>query len=100
YYLLIALAVFTFFNFRTKAKCFAGDVGSVTVAFILLFAIASLVLHTGNFIYILFLAVYGVDTVWTIFQRLLRRENIFEAHRTHFYQYLANEAGVNHLLVS
>src|SRR5690606_637064 len=92
--------VFAFFNFRTKAKCFAGDVGSVSIAFILLFALGALILKTGNFIYILFLTIYGIDSVWTIVRRLLRRENIFEAHRSHLYQYLGNEAGVNKLLIS
>ncbi|WP_153845407.1 MULTISPECIES: MraY family glycosyltransferase [Sphingobacterium] len=97
---LLGVVVFTFFNFRTKAKCFAGDVGSVTIAYILLFSLGLLILKTGNLIYILFLAVYGIDAVWTIIRRLTRRENIFEAHRSHLYQFLGNEAGVNKLLIS
>ncbi|MBE8722061.1 MraY family glycosyltransferase [Sphingobacterium pedocola] len=99
-YTLISVLVFAFFNFRTKAKCFAGDVGSVAIAFILLFALAALIIQTGNLIYILFLAVYGIDAVWTIIRRLYLKENIFEAHRSHLYQYLGNEAGVNKLLIS
>ncbi|WP_418359217.1 MraY family glycosyltransferase [Sphingobacterium detergens] len=99
-YSLLGLLVFAFFNFRTRAKCFAGDVGAVTIAFILLFALGALIIKTGNLIYILFLSVYGVDAVWTIAQRLYRRENIFEAHRSHLYQYLGNEAKVNKLVVS
>ncbi|WP_286735609.1 MULTISPECIES: MraY family glycosyltransferase [Sphingobacterium] len=97
---LEGVLVFTFFNFRARAKCFAGDVGSVAIAYILLFALGLLILTTGNLIYILFLIVYGVDAVWTIFRRLLRRENIFEAHRSHLYQFLGNEAGINKLLIS
>ncbi|WP_426790111.1 MraY family glycosyltransferase [Sphingobacterium sp. WOUb80] len=97
---LLGVLVFTFFNFRTKAKCFAGDVGSVAIAYILLFSLGQLILKTGNLIYILFLAVYGIDAVWTIIRRLARRENIFEAHRSHLYQFLGNEAGVNKLLIS
>lgn len=97
---LIATAVFAFFNFRKKAKCFAGDVGSVAMAYILLFIIASLIVYTQNLIYILFLAVYGIDTIWTIIRRLSRKENIFKAHRSHLYQFLGNEAGVNKLLIS
>ncbi|MBB1645568.1 glycosyltransferase family 4 protein [Sphingobacterium sp. UME9] len=99
-YSLLGVIVFSFFNFRMKAKCFAGDVGSVAIAYILLFALGALIMKTGNLIYILFLAVYGLDAVWTIIRRLLRRENIFEAHRSHLYQFLANEAKVNKLLVS
>jgi len=97
---LLGILVFTFFNFRTKAKCFAGDVGSVAIAYILLFALGALILKTGNLIYILFLSVYGIDAVWTIIRRLMLKENIFEAHRSHLYQYMGNEAGINKLLIS
>lgn len=97
---LLAVLVFAFFNFRNNAKCFAGDVGSVAIAFILLFALGALIIQTGNLIYILFLTVYGIDAVWTILRRLYLKENIFEAHRSHLYQFLANEAGVNKLAVS
>lgn len=99
-YTILGVLVFTFFNFRTKAKCFAGDVGSVAIAYILLFALGLLILTTGNLIYILFLTVYGIDAVWTIIRRLSKGENIFKAHRSHLYQYLGNEAGLNKLLVS
>lgn len=97
---ILGAVVFAFFNFRTKAKAFAGDVGSVSMAFIVVFLLGQLIITTGNFIYILFLAVYGIDTVWTIIRRILNKENIFQAHRTHLYQYLANEAKVNKLYVS
>ncbi|MNT16648.1 putative undecaprenyl-phosphate N-acetylglucosaminyl 1-phosphate transferase [compost metagenome] len=99
-YSLMGVLVFAFFNFRTKAKCFAGDVGAVAIAFILLFALGALIIKTGNVIYILFLSVYGIDAVWTIVRRLLKKENIFEAHRSHLYQYLGNEAKVNKLAIS
>src|SRR5690606_21862206 len=87
----IANGVFAFFNFRQKAKCFAGDIGSISMCFILLFSILNLILSTENLIYTLFFAVYGVDSVITTIFRLLRRGNIFRAHRTHLYQYMANE---------
>lgn len=97
---LLGVVIFMYFNFRIRAKCFAGDVGSVAIAYILLFALGLLILKSGNLIYILFLSIYGIDAVWTILQRLSRRENIFEAHRSHLYQFLGNEAGVNKLLIS
>ncbi|GEM62172.1 UDP-GlcNAc--UDP-phosphate GlcNAc-1-phosphate transferase [Sphingobacterium faecium NBRC 15299] len=97
---LLGILVFAFFNFRNKAKCFAGDVGSVGIAYILLFALGTLIFKTGEFIYILFLAVYGVDAIWSIVRRLYLGENIMEGHRTHLYQYLANEAGYNRLVIS
>lgn len=99
-YSTIACLVFGFFNFRQKAKCFAGDVGAVSMAFIILFLLTKLILQTGNIIYILFLAVYGIDSIWTIVRRLIRKENIFQAHRTHLYQILANENKTNKLTVS
>lgn len=97
---MLGVLVFAFFNFRNKAKAFAGDVGSVSIAYILMFALGALIIKTGNFIYILFLLIYGLDSVWTIIRRLYLRENIFEAHRSHLYQYLGNEAKVNKLLIS
>lgn len=99
-YSMIGVLVFTLFNFRKNAKAFAGDVGAVSIAFILLFALGALIIKTENVIYILFLGVYGVDAIWTLFRRLLLKENIFEAHRSHLYQYLGNEAGINKLVVS
>ncbi|MGJ1413667.1 MraY family glycosyltransferase [Sphingobacterium multivorum] len=97
---MLGVVVFAFFNFRITAKCFAGDVGSVAIAYILLFALGALIIKTGSLMYMLFLVVYGIDAVWTIVRRLLRGENIFAAHRSHLYQYLVNEAGFNKLWVS
>lgn len=99
-YSLLGVLVFTFFNFRNKAKCFAGDVGAISIVFILIFALGLLVISTGKFIYLLFLAVYGIDAIFTILQRIYLKKNIFEAHRMHLYQYLGNEAGINKLFVS
>ncbi|HEY8783443.1 MAG TPA: glycosyltransferase family 4 protein [Mucilaginibacter sp.] len=97
---MLACGVFLYFNFRKKAKCFAGDVGSVTIAFWISLLLLKLIFVTGNWSYILFLAVYGVDSVLTIVHRLILKQNIFKAHRLHFYQLLANERKVPHLFVS
>lgn len=96
----VAVLVFGFFNFRKRALCFAGDVGSVSMAFIVIFFLLTLIIQSGELKYIGLLLVYGLDTVITIIFRLIRRENIFEAHRSHFYQYLANVKSWPHLLVS
>lgn len=98
--LFASLSVFGFFNVRKKAKTFAGDVGSVSIAFIISYLILILVLKTQCLVWILLLSLYGVDTVITIFFRLLRKENIFEAHRSHFFQFLANEKKILHISVS
>lgn len=95
-----ALVVFSFYNVRKRARCFSGDVGAVSVAFILSYWIYGLVIANDNLIYVLFLGVYGLDSVATIALRLYRKENILEAHRSHLYQLLANEKGWSHVKVS
>jgi UDP-N-acetylmuramyl pentapeptide phosphotransferase/UDP-N-acetylglucosamine-1-phosphate transferase len=95
-----ALVVFSFYNVRKRARCFSGDVGAVSVAFILSYWIYGLVIANDNLIYILYLGVYGLDSVATIALRLYRKENILEAHRSHLYQLLANEKGWSHVKVS
>ncbi|WP_288205518.1 glycosyltransferase family 4 protein [uncultured Parabacteroides sp.] len=97
---LLSLLVFCFFNFRKRAKCFAGDVGSLSIAFIIVFALGKLILQTGDFTYIVFLALYGVDSVLTICHRILLHENLGQAHRKHAYQLMANELKIPHVVVS
>jgi UDP-N-acetylmuramyl pentapeptide phosphotransferase/UDP-N-acetylglucosamine-1-phosphate transferase len=100
YCLASGALVFGWFNFRKKAKCFAGDVGSIGMALALIFPVLLVIKATGNVLFILLFGIYAVDTVLTIFHRLLKRENIFEAHRQHVFQYLANEAGWSHISVT
>ena len=97
---IVSVCIFSIFNFREKAKCFAGDVGAVGIAFILLFLIGKLVLYTNNPAYLLFFAVYGIDTGLTMIHRILLHENLGEAHRKHAYQLMANELKISHVLVS
>lgn len=99
-YAMIASLVFLFFNYRKKAKCFAGDVGSIAIAFWIIYLVLKLVLITDSLIWLLFLAIYGVDAVCTILHRLYLKQNIFEAHRLHFYQVLSNEYKIQHRIVS
>ena len=104
-YLVVAalgLSVFCLFNFRPKgkAKCFAGDVGSISIAFILLFAIGRLIVLTQDVTYLILLLVYGVDGCLTICHRILLHENLGEAHRKHAYQLMANELKIGHVKVS
>ena len=99
---ILGVLVFCLFNFRPKgkAKCFAGDVGSIGIAFIMLFAIGKLVVMTGDVTYLIFLLVYGVDGCLTICHRILLHENLGEAHRKHAYQLMANELKIGHVKVS
>ena len=104
-YLIVALLgviVFSIFNFRPKgkAKCFAGDVGSIGIAFIILFALGRLMLATKDVTYIVFFLVYGIDGTLTIIHRIMLHENLGQAHRKHAYQLMANELKMSHVVVS
>ena len=99
---IISVVVFAFFNFRPKgkARCFAGDVGSISMAYILLYLIGRLVLKTEDITWLAFLLVYGVDGCCTIVHRLMLHENIGVAHRKHAYQIMSNELKMSHITVS
>jgi len=99
---IIGVLVFSIFNFRPKgkAKCFAGDVGSIGIAFIILFALGRLMLATKDVSWIVFFLVYGIDGSLTIFHRILLHENLGQAHRKHAYQLMANELKMSHVVVS
>lgn len=99
-YPILACFVFLVFNFRKRAKCFMGDIGSMGIAFWVIALVALLILKTGELKWILFLAVYGVETILTILERLKLKENIFDAHRRHLYQLFANNKKVDHRTVS
>lgn len=96
----LSLLVFCFFNFRTKAKCFAGDVGSIGIALLLLFAIGRLIVQTGDVTWLVLLLVYGVDGCMTIIHRMMLHENLGQAHRKHAFQLMANELKMRHMVVS
>ena len=97
---LLSVLLFLIFNFRTKALCFSGDVGSLSIALFVLFLLFKLIIVTGEPIYALFLMVYGIDSGFTLISRKLKGENIFEPHRTHLYQLLVHLKGYSHLFVS
>ncbi len=95
-----SLVVFNFFNFRKSAKCFAGDIGSISIAFILIFLLVKLIMKSNEYVYILFLCVYGIDSIFTIIFRFWNGENIFIAHNKHLFQLLVRNGKLKHLEVS
>lgn len=99
---VLASLVFCIFNFRPKgkAKCFAGDVGSIGIAFIMLFLLGNVVIKTEDITWLIFLLVYGVDGCLTIVHRIMLHENLGEAHRKHAYQLMANELKIGHVKVA
>lgn len=99
-YPLLASVVFLFFNFRKRAKCFLGDIGSMGIGFWIIALLSLLMFETGKIKWVLFLMVYGAETILTIMERLKLKENIFDAHRRHLYQLFANDKKISHLTVS
>ena len=98
--MMLSALVFCFFNFRTKAKCFAGDVGSIGMALIMVFCLGRLMYVTGDITWIVFYLLYGLDGMLTICHRIMLHENLGEAHRKHAYQLMANELKMSHVVVS
>jgi UDP-N-acetylmuramyl pentapeptide phosphotransferase/UDP-N-acetylglucosamine-1-phosphate transferase len=96
----VALLIFCYFNFRSRAVCFAGDVGSMSIGFIVLFLVIKLIATTGNFSFVFLLMVYGIDSVLTIIHRLIRKENILQAHKLHLFQVTVNAYKIPHPAMS
>lgn len=99
-FVFASVLVFNFFNFRKKALCFAGDVGSISIGVIILFLITKISIIDNNPIFFLFLSVYGIDSILTIIYRLKKKENIFQAHRSHLFQIIVFQKNISHLLMS
>lgn len=101
---MIALLIFGFFNFRRKAYCFSGDVGSVVMGAFVLFLLGRLVQTTPTgkveLSYLVFIGVYLADGGFTVLKRMLRGENILQPHREHLYETLCNDCKIPHLYVS
>lgn len=98
--LVLATVIFSFFNLRKKAICFLGDVGSIPLGFVLIGLTFLAIYSSGDLNPLVFFAVYIIDSGWTIFQRLIAKENILKPHRKHLYQVLVNEKGFGHLTIS
>jgi UDP-N-acetylmuramyl pentapeptide phosphotransferase/UDP-N-acetylglucosamine-1-phosphate transferase len=96
----LSCLIFGFYNVRHKAKTFAGDVGSISMALFLAYFMLKIIFEKEQMGYLLFFSVYGIDAVVTILYRISNKENIFEAHRSHLYQYLANELQWSHIAVA
>lgn len=99
-YLLLPTLVFLFFNCRRRPVFFCGDVGSITVGFVLTYLVVKLLMQTGDLTYLLFFAVIYIEAGITVLQRLLAGQNIFKPHRIHLFQLLSNERGFPHAAVS
>ncbi len=98
--LIVSFVIFLFFNFRKRAISFAGDVGAISIGFILLYLMFSLLLKTQNFAYLIMFIVFGADAGITVFYKIILRENIFVPHRDFLFKKLVHIAKLPHLRVS
>ncbi|MDP2042001.1 MAG: hypothetical protein Q8K16_12550, partial [Algoriphagus sp.] len=99
-YIVLAILVFLIFNLRKKAFMFAGDIGSISLAYLMIYFLVQWYLASNNWTIILFLLVYGADSFITLGQRLIRGENVSQPHRTHLYQIFANQLKKDHVLIA
>ena len=99
-YTAIPTLVFAFYNARRQAVCFAGDVGAIVLGFVMVYMLLSLLMQTGNIVYVFIFASVYLEAAMTVIQRLLAGQNIFKPHRIHLFQLLCNEHKRNHVVVS
>lgn len=93
-----ALLGFAPFN-KPVAKLFLGDVGSLSIGLLVGWMLLELA-GTGALAAALLLPLYYLmDATITLLRRLARREKVWEAHRSHFYQQ-ATDNGFSALQVS
>lgn len=100
HYEVLAICVFLLFNLRKKALMFAGDIGSITLAYLMIYFLTKWYLAEGNWTIILFLLIYGVDVTATIVRRIQKGEKLTEPHRTHLYQFLVNQVKIDHVIIA
>ncbi len=98
--LSLSCAGFLPFNVPT-AKVFMGDVGSIPLGLIFAAMVITLSATLLDFIcYAALLTPFYLDELSTMALRIRKRENLLTAHRTHLYQLLANECGMDHWKVT
>lgn len=99
-YVLMSIVIFGFYNFRKKARMFAGDIGSITLAVLLCFVGGYLIYQTMSPVLILLVSVYSGDAILTVIYRKSIGESLTEPHRKHIYQKLVHTLKLSHLSVS
>ncbi len=101
FYLFISIVIFGYYNFRKKARFFAGDIGSISIATTFFFIGLMFFLKLNSPLVLLLFAVYGVDSLVTmVYRKIVLKENIMEAHRHHIYQKLTDKFKLSHMTIS
>lgn len=98
--LAVAVAGFLCWNFP-PARIFMGDAGSGFLGM----ALGGLAIQAAEnspemlWSWMIMLGIFIVDATWTLFQRLLRGDKVYEAHRSHGYQHATDRLN-GHALVT
>lgn len=99
---LLSMAVlgFLFWNFP-PARIFMGDAGSGFLGMILGGLSLQAAWHSTDllWVWLILLGVFIVDATFTLFRRLLNGCKVYEAHRSHAYQFASRRVG-SHLPVT
>jgi Fuc2NAc and GlcNAc transferase len=98
--LAMAVAGFLYWNFP-PARIFMGDAGSgfLGIALGMISLQAAWVSSQLLWGWLILLGVFIVDATFTLLRRLVRGDKVYEAHRSHAYQYASRMAG-KHLPVT
>ncbi len=99
-YEILALCVFLLFNLRRRAIMFAGDIGSISLAYLMIYFMTKFYIYSDSWTVILMILVYGADSFTTLAERIKNKEKVLEPHRKHLYQLLANEGKMDHVIVA
>ena len=89
YFSLILLTIsFAFYSVnKPPSKIFLGDVGSIPLGFIAGFIlIYNMIMYNLILPFLVIMLYYLQDSIVTIILRFLKKENVFQAHSSHFYQ--------------
>ncbi|MFJ7315178.1 glycosyltransferase family 4 protein [Pseudomonas sp. NPDC098747] len=100
-FLLVAcVAGFLCWNFP-PARIFMGDAGSGFLGLMvgLLAIISCSKMPDLLWCWLILLGVFIVDATWTLLRRLARGDRIYEAHRSHAYQYASRHHGSHKTVV-
>ena len=90
---LLFLILFLVFNFRSSAKVILGDVGSVSLGFLVLFYSVKCFKDYDIYLLVSFSMLFLLDSGITLVERTLKRENVFQSHKSHLYQLLVRKKG-------
>lgn len=94
--LVCAVLGFLFWNFP-PARIFMGDAGSgfLGIALGIMSLQAAWVAPQLFWSWVILLGVFVVDATFTLLRRLLRSDKVYEAHRSHAYQYASRQFGAH-----